>query len=59
MDSKFIVELTVRIRQTSEYFSNDTLNLTETVEMKAGDFMELCQILVQFHLLAEKMRKPS
>lgn len=57
MKGEFTVEMMVRIRQHQHGSYNDALNLTETMQMTASSFLELCEILAQFHRLAEKLNE--
>jgi len=49
------LDLTVRIRQGDNY-SND-LELSERYDLQASNFLEVCEILSQFHRLAEKLNQ--
>jgi len=57
--SKFRLYIQVRISQIDQHGNerHGGIEINETKELTAGSFMELCQILSQFHELSLKLQK--
>lgn len=54
---KFEFVLNAEIRQIEPYREGGSLRISETLELYADDFMQLCQILAEFHKLAEHLKR--
>lgn len=53
---KYELNMNAGVRQT-EPVNYGELRINETVVLEAGTFMELCEILAQFHALAEHLKR--
>jgi hypothetical protein len=52
------LQISVEIRQVDSMGSyGNGLRVHENLELDARDFMELCEVLAEFHKLAEQFRK--
>lgn len=54
MDKKLHLDIRVSIRQAD--FNGGALEINESIELEPHGFMEICEILSQFHRLAEKLK---
>jgi hypothetical protein len=55
MDDLYELDINVTIRQAQGYGGN--LNISERVTVPATGFLELCQVLGEFHKLAEILKE--
>jgi hypothetical protein len=58
MNDRFNVRVQVELNKLApdrRGFTGERLSINETVELGAKDWAEVCQILGQFHALAEKL----
>jgi hypothetical protein len=56
--NKYELVINAEIRQmTGGTYSSGGLTVNERVQLEAADFMQLCQILAEFHKLAEHLKK--
>lgn len=56
MKKKFLVQVTVRVMSPPGEFVQDRLEVSEELNITAGNMLELFRILGQFHELTEKIR---
>jgi hypothetical protein len=54
MGNDYELDIQVSIRQAGGY--NGSLNISERVTVPATGFLELCQVLGEFHKLAEALQ---
>lgn len=57
MNNVFQLEMRVSIRDSNPTNYNNRLEVNENIEIKAKDFLEVCEILAQFHNLARKLNE--
>jgi len=51
------LELSLRVEIRQPYFGNNGLQIVENFTLKPTGFLQLCEILGQFHKLAEQIRQ--
>lgn len=57
--NEFTVEIRIQIRGERGQGYSGGIGLSQDIQLKARDFMDLCQILGQFHELSKKLEAQS